>query len=139
MSKNKMTESMSGNVSSPALEPTLRETTAPAEVPIQEELPTYINVHVSSINTGGPVLAHASLTLNGCFAVRGIRIVQGTNGPFISMPSRKVETGFRDVCFPCTKEFRDQLHATVLEAYQQELEQMVQRSQDQPIPMQAMG
>lgn len=141
MSKNKTTESMSGNASAsaPATETIPGRATAPADVPIQDQLPTYIDVHVNSIHSGGSLLARASLTLNGCFAVKGIKIVQGINGPFVSMPSRKVEGDYRDICFPCTKEFREQLHATVLEAYQQELEQMAQRSQELPEPQQAMG
>lgn len=141
MSKYKMTESVSGNASAsaPAMETVSSQTAATADVPIQDQLPTYIDVHVSSIHSGGSLLARASLTLNGCFAVKGIKIVQGVNGPFVSMPSRKVEGDYRDICFPCTKEFREQLHATVLEAYQQELEQMAQRSQELPEPQQAMG
>lgn len=135
MSKAKMTESISDNasISTPG------NATALADVPIQDQFPTCINVRVNSINTGGPVLAHASLTLNGCFAIRGIKIVQGINGPFVSMPCRKIEGDYRDICFPITKEFREQLHATVLEAYQQGLEQMAQRSQELPEPQQAMG
>lgn len=141
MSKTKIAESMSGNASAsaPTLETILGKAAAPADVPIQDQLPTYIDVHVSSIHTGGSLLARASLTLNGCFVIRGIKIVQGINGPFVSMPSRKTENGYHDVCFPCTKEFREQLHATVLEAYQQELAQMAQRSQNLPEPQQAMG
>lgn len=140
MSKTKITESMSGNASVPVMDtiPT-EEATAPAETPIQEQLPTYIDVRINSIHTGGSVLARASVCLNGCFAVRGLKIVQGEHGPFVSMPSRRVDNDYRDTCFPCTKEFRDQLQATVLEAYQQKLTQMIQWSQDLPAPQQAMG
>lgn len=139
MSKTKITESMSGNASASVMDTIPAETTTPAETPIQEQLPTYIDVRINSIRTGGSVLAHASVTLNGCFAVRGLKIVQGEHGPFVSMPSRKTENGYHDVCFPCTKDFRDQLHATVLEAYQQELTQMAHRGQEVPAPQQAMG
>lgn len=139
MSKTKMAESVSGNASAPVMDTIPTEATAPAEVPIQEQLPTHIDVHIKSIRTGGSVLARASLCLNGCFAVRGVKIVQGINGPFVSMPTRRVDNDYQDTCFPCTREFREQLKATVLEAYQQELAQMAHRGQEVPAPQQAMG
>ena len=41
------------------------------------------------------------------------------------MPSRKTTEGYKEVCFPVTAEFREQLHNAVLSAYQQALEQSV--------------
>lgn len=41
---------------------------------------------IHSINTSGNVLAYVSVTLGGYFAVRGLRIVDSTKGPFVSMP-----------------------------------------------------
>ncbi len=78
----------------------------------------------------GPILADASVSLNGCFAIRGIRVVSGSNGPFVSMPSYKAKDGYRDICFPCTKEFHQQFHQAVLDAYQQALTQLPQRQQE---------
>ena len=64
--------------------------------------------------------AYASATIDGCFAVRGIKIVEGgRDGLFVSMPSRKTQDGYKEVCFPVTAEFREQLHSAVLDAYQQ--------------------
>lgn len=38
----------------------------------------------------GGTRAYASATIDGCFAVRGIKIVEGgRDGLFVSMPSRK--------------------------------------------------
>ena len=39
-----------------------------------------MDVKIHSINTGGDVLANASVTLGGCFAVRGLRIVNSAKG-----------------------------------------------------------
>ena len=36
----------------------------------------------------GSVLANASVDLGGCFAVTGIKIVEGKDGPFVAMPQR---------------------------------------------------
>ncbi len=128
MSKTKMNESVSGNASAPA------QATAPAQAaaPQVEQLPTQVTAKISSLRTSGSTLATASVDLNGVFAVRGVKVVQGANGPFVSMPSYKTADGFKDVCFPTTKEFREQLHAAVLDAYQQELAQITQRGQTPP-------
>lgn len=71
--------------------------------------------------TGG-IRAYASATIDGCFGVRGIKIVEGgKDGLFVSMPSRKTQDGYRDICFPVTAEFRNELHTAVLDAYHQAL------------------
>ena len=68
------------------------------------------------------VPAIASATIAGCFAVRGIKIVEGgKDGLFVSMPSRKTQDGYKDICFPVTAEFRKELHQAVLGAYEQAL------------------
>ena len=90
----------------------------------QQPLPIEMDVKIHTIRTGGPILANASVTLNGCFAVRGLKVMSGSNGPFVSMPSYKAKSGYRDICFPCTREFHQQFHRTVLNAYQQELDRL---------------
>lgn len=101
-----------------------------AAAPQQEQLPTSVSVKIHSVQTSGSVLAHASINLNGCFAVRGIKVIDGEKGPFVSMPSYKTGGEYKDVCFPVTKEFREQINAAVVGAYQQELAQLSQRGQE---------
>ena len=68
----------------------------------------------------GGIRAYACATIDGRFAVRGIKVVEGgRDGLFVSMPSRKTVDGYKEVCFPVTAQFRDQLHNAVMEAYQQ--------------------
>lgn len=70
----------------------------------------------------GGTRAIASATIADCFAVRGIKIVEGgKDGLFVSMPSRKTQDGYKDICFPVTAEFRKELHQAVLGAYEQAL------------------
>lgn len=97
--------------------------------PMQEQLPIIIDAKIRSLRTSGSALAHASVTLNGCFAVRGLSIIRGENGPFVSMPSYRSSNGYKDVCFPINKDFREQMHAAVLNAYRQEMAQLAQRGQ----------
>lgn len=111
-----------------------------AHVPMY--LPTCVSVKVHSVHTSGPLLANVSINLNDCFAVHGIKVVQGEHGPFVSMPSYKAGGEYKEICFPITKEFRKLLHYSVLEAYRQELTQLTQRgqtqkSQEAPFPQQS--
>ena len=68
----------------------------PAAVPEREPVPLEMDVKIHSINTSDNVLANASVTLGGCFAVRGLRIVGSEKGPFVSMPSYKTQNGYKD-------------------------------------------
>lgn len=85
-----------------------------------------IDVRINSMyppGTKGGTRAYASATIDGCFAVRGIKLVEGgKDGLFVSMPSRKTQDGYREICFPVTAEFRNQLYGAVMDAYHQALE-----------------
>ena len=99
--------------------------------------PTQIDVNIYPPRKNDRALATASVSLNGCFAIRGVRVVEGPNGPFVSMPSRQISSGgkteYKDVCFPCTKEFKREFDQTVLNAYRQHLAQS-QAGQEQSAP-----
>lgn len=90
-------------------------------------MPT-VDVRITSMyppSQDGGIRGYASATIDGCLGIRGIKVMEGSNGLFVSMPSRKTTDGYREVCFPVTAEFREQLHNTVLEAYKLALEQSV--------------
>ena len=68
------------------------------------------------------LLAFANVTFDNAFAVRGIKIIQGTNGPFIAMPSRKMADGtFKDVAHPINSETRQMLEKAVLSEFDKAL------------------
>ena len=115
----------------------MKQTQHPASAPMREALPMQVDVKIHALHASGPVLADASVNLNGCFAIRGVKVVDGSNGPFVSMPSYKGRDGYKDICFPCTKEFHQQFHQAVLGAYQQALTQLPQRQQEQEGQFQA--
>ena len=63
--------------------------------------------------------AFVDISLAGV-VVKGLRIIDGSNGLFVSMPRHKGKDGkWYDTVFPATKELRRQLNELVLEAYQQ--------------------
>ena len=91
-----------------------------------------IDVKINALRTEGNRLADASVCLDDCFAIRGVRIVNGSKGPFVSMPSYSSKGQYHDICFPCTKEFKQKFDRAVLDAYQQQLTQLPQQRQEAP-------
>ena len=60
----------------------------------------------------------ASVLLDDSFAVHDIRIIEGDNGLFIAMPSRKTATGgYRDIAHPINPEVRAMFEEAILKAY----------------------
>ncbi len=61
----------------------------------------------------------ASVLLDDAFAVHDIRIIEGTKGLFIAMPSRKTSTGgYRDIAHPISQEVRSMFEKEILDAYE---------------------
>ncbi|MCK4395514.1 septation regulator SpoVG [candidate division WOR-3 bacterium] len=66
--------------------------------------------------------AFANITLDDCFVIRGLKIIEGVNGFFISMPSRKGKDGtYRDIAHPINNETRERIETVILEEYKKEL------------------
>ncbi|MDP2920853.1 MAG: SpoVG family protein [Candidatus Omnitrophota bacterium] len=65
--------------------------------------------------------AFADVSFAGVFIVKGIKVVEGKNGLFVSMPSEKGKDGkWYNIAHPLTKEFRESLNEVVLQAYEEE-------------------
>lgn len=66
--------------------------------------------------------AIASITFDECFVVHDIKIITGTDGNFIAMPSRKTSEGeYKDIAHPINTETREAIRAAVLNAFAEEL------------------
>lgn len=69
-------------------------------------------------NPQNKILGTASITLDECFVVKGLRIMENNNGgKFVSMPNRKVNEEYKDIAFPITKELREQIQKAVLDEF----------------------
>jgi stage V sporulation protein G len=67
--------------------------------------------------------AVVSVTFDSQFVVHDIKVVEGNNGYFVAMPSRKGADGeFRDVAHPITTETRNMMQTAILDAYNEQLE-----------------
>ena len=68
--------------------------------------------------------AFASVIFDNEFVVRNMKVVEGTNGLFLCMPSRKMPDGaHKDMVHPINQTFRNYLESHILEAYRKEISQ----------------
>jgi stage V sporulation protein G len=70
--------------------------------------------------------AFVSITLDDEFVVRGLKVIQKTEGRFVAMPNRKRRDGsYQDVAHPINRHTRNYMEATVLAAYDEAVGQVV--------------
>lgn len=76
------------------------------------------DVRVRRVEGETRLKAVASITIDEAFAVHELRIIEGNEGLFVAMPSRKTAEGtFRDIAHPINIETRKMVEEVVLEAY----------------------
>jgi len=91
-------------------------------------------VRLSLIKTDNAVRAIGSFSLDGTFAVRGIRVMEDKNGHnFVAFPSReKADGSYEDIAFPLSKELYASITGAIVEEYQKQVEKQTQeQSQEQ--------
>ena len=92
-----------------------------------------IEARIYPVKDHGKLLARATVTLGGSFAITGLQIMEGKeNQPFVAMPSRKVGEEYKDICFPCTKEFRKELFDSILAAFGQTMAEQTHKQAQKP-------
>ncbi len=68
--------------------------------------------------------AFASITFDDSFVVRGLKVINGAQGYFVSMPSRKRNDGtYQDIAHPINNDMRKEIEDKVLDAFEKELSQ----------------
>lgn len=78
------------------------------------------DVRVRKITNEGKMKAVVSVTFDNEFVVHDIKVIEGQNGFFIAMPSRKTPEGeFRDIAHPINTEMRAKLQEAILKEYDQ--------------------
>ena len=79
----------------------------------------------------GKLKAVASVTIDGCFVVHDVKILEGQDDFFIAMPSKKTPDGeYRDIVHPLNTETREQLKKVVLEEFDKVKSQVVIDEED---------
>ena len=85
---------------------------------------TITDVRIRKIATEGKMKAIVSVTFDNEFVVHDIKIIEGQNGLFIAMPSRKTPDGeFKDIAHPINTETREKIQNSILKAYEEAMEE----------------
>ncbi len=80
------------------------------------------DVRIRKMDKEGNLKAIATITLDNEFAIHDIKVIEGENGLFIAMPSRKTPEGkYRDIAHPISHEAREAVQKAVLDEYEKVL------------------
>ena len=80
------------------------------------------DVRIRKVSDEGKMKAVVSITFDDEFVVHDIKIIDGQNGLFIAMPSRKMGEGdFRDIAHPLVSETRNKIRDAIFEEYEKVL------------------
>ncbi len=78
------------------------------------------DVRIRKINSEGKMKAVVSVTFDDQFVVHDIKIIEGLNGLFIAMPSRKMGEGdFRDIAHPINSDTRNMIQDAIFKKYEE--------------------
>ncbi|GGJ08779.1 putative septation protein SpoVG [Alicyclobacillus cellulosilyticus] len=76
------------------------------------------DVRLRKVSSEGRMKAIASVTFDSEFVVHDIRVIDGNNGMFVAMPSKKTPDGeFRDIAHPISSATRQKIQEAVLQEY----------------------
>jgi stage V sporulation protein G len=79
--------------------------------------------------------AYVTVTFDGCFVVRDLKVIQGNAGLFVAMPAKRRKDGtFKDIAHPLNQEMRDRLERAILAEYERELRRQASSSAASPPP-----
>ena len=77
------------------------------------------DIRITKIEGDEKLRAFAAIVLDGCFLVGDLRVVEGEDGYFVSMPSKRKRDGsFKDIAYPLNNEVREAIERQVLLAYE---------------------
>lgn len=76
------------------------------------------DIRIRKVNADGKLKAYVTVTFDESFVVHNVKVIEGENGIFIAMPSRRTKSGeYKDVAHPINTEFRAILQERILEEY----------------------
>ena len=66
--------------------------------------------------------AYVTITLDACFVVRDLKVINGNTGLFVAMPAKRRKDGtFKDIAHPLNSETRERMEKTILAEYEREI------------------
>ncbi len=77
------------------------------------------DIRIRKVDADSKMKAVVSVTFDDEFVVHDIKIIEGQNGLFIAMPSRKMGEGdFRDIAHPLKSETRNRIRDAIFAEYE---------------------
>ncbi len=77
-------------------------------------------LRIRKVNNDGKLRAYVTITFDNCFVVHNVKIIEGQEGLFVAMPSRKTASGdYKDIAHPIDPDFRKDLQNKVINEYNQ--------------------
>ena len=68
--------------------------------------------------------AFVNMVIDDAFIIRNIKVIEGDNGLFVAMPSRRVSSGeYRDIAHPINTETRNMIERIIIEKYKEVLQE----------------
>lgn len=90
------------------------------------------DVRIRKVADEGKMKAIVSITFDEEFVVHDIKIIEGQNGLFIAMPSRKMSEGdFRDIAHPILSETRNKIRDAIFTEYEKALQEQCETQSSQ--------
>lgn len=88
---------------------------------VSGKTPQKYDVRFSLFPSDGPVKGVCSVTIGGEFAVKNVKLVEGSRGLFVAMPSYKSGEEYKDLFFPVTKEARQSMQDAVIAEFDNQM------------------
>ncbi len=90
------------------------------------------DVRIRKIEEEGKMKAIVSVTFDDSFVVHDIKIIDGVNGLFLAMPSRKTPSGeYRDIAHPINSDMRKDLEEQILAKYHEVISETLENDEDE--------
>ncbi|MCD4819093.1 MAG: septation regulator SpoVG [Candidatus Cloacimonetes bacterium] len=81
------------------------------------------------IRESNQLKAFVNIVIDDAFIIRNIKVIEGENGLFVAMPSRRVSSGeYRDIAHPINTETRKQVEQIIIEKYKEVLKDALENA-----------
>lgn len=92
------------------------------------------DVRVRHVSSDSRLKGVVTITFEDAFVVHDIRVIEGENGLFVAMPSKKMPNGgFRDIAHPIHSDMRKQIEESIIKAYKETLDSEASASDEASI------
>lgn len=89
-------------------------------------------VEIRPMKDEGNLKSFCSVVFDDVFIIHSVKVIEGSNGLFVAMPSREVGDGeYRDTAHPIDNDFRLELEEKVLKQYREEVGEEAEEAEEE--------